>query len=120
MDVFSVLLFSLLASFVFDLKIDFRLQPDYFKVLKLLALIASTFIFYFTVDILKQINLDARDEFAGEHDIKKRALKSIDDIYSSKYKVQQIKINSLLISAILIFAMYFLTDAFHNLLLSSH
>ena len=111
LDVLSVLLFSLLANFIFDLKIDFLASWNINTVLKLLFLSLSTFIFFFAIDRIKQIALDARDEFMAEQDDKKKYAKGIDSRYYDHYQNQKIIINLLLYFSLFFFFCYFFLDA---------
>ncbi len=53
LEAISVLLFSILANFIFGLKIDFKQHINCIFVSQLAVLSISTFIFYFMVDKLK-------------------------------------------------------------------
>jgi len=110
LDVLSILLFSLLANYIFDLKINFKAKIDYIALFKLVALSVSTFVFYFAIDMLKKFAVSANDEFNAETTIAAKATNSIDNRYMTFYKQEKVKINLLLVITVISGCLFFLIE----------
>lgn len=108
LDVISILLFSILANFIFGLDLDFRLSIDWIAVLQLCLLTGSTFCFYFAVDTLKKIAAQAEKEYHKETDLEKKEKNSTDIRYLAYYNKKKSHIHSVFITSAALIILYFI------------
>jgi len=92
LDVVAVLFFSLLASFIFGLKINFEQPVNYLELSRLIVLSIATFLFYLTVDKIKRMEHEAIEEFNNESNIQKKATLSIEMRYEKHLKKESCSI----------------------------
>ncbi len=110
LDVCAVLLFSILANYIFDLKINFHKSVDLVKLFKLISLLTSTLTFYITIDRLKKMSDFSELEYAHERNEEKRANAKIDNIYKGLYKEKKRKINLGLFISLIFTILFFLIE----------
>ncbi len=116
LDVISVLLFSLLANYIFSLKVDFSLPIDYVIVSRLTMIFVASFLFYISIDKLKKIERDAQEEFHSETNLEKKASSSIDDRYESMLRGESIRISLMILISIVLLIAFFFVDPFVDII----
>ncbi|KAB8151630.1 hypothetical protein EZY14_017130 [Kordia sp. TARA_039_SRF] len=110
-DIISILIFSLLGNYLIGLEINFSYKIDFLIIVKIIFLCFSAFSLNRIAVELKKIQSQAEKEYYGYQDLKERATKSIDEIYSSSYKSHKKIINIRLILSIISAIMFFFIDA---------
>jgi hypothetical protein len=109
-DVLSVLLFAILANFIFGLNIDFTAPIDLIVVARLVCLGSGCVLFYSISSRLTEYWAYAMAEFSAEHSVAKRAEMSAEARFDGYVaKVRRGLIARLLSSSALI-AMFFFLD----------
>ncbi|MBE5471740.1 hypothetical protein E3G67_003691 [Mycobacteroides abscessus] len=81
-DVLAILLFSVLANYVFSLPIDFRKPIDIFAVARLLSLAVGSMCMYLVMTQMSEVAEYASEEYLSERSNSRRADKSVDARYS--------------------------------------
>jgi hypothetical protein len=110
-DVISILIFSLLGNYIIGLEVNFSHKIDFSIIIKIILLCFSAFSLNRIAVELKKIQSQAEKEYYGYQDLKERAAKSIDEMYSIAYKSQKKYINTSLILSIISAIMFFFIDA---------
>lgn len=107
LDVISVLLFSMFASFL----VNAEAVPGHLYSLSLwikqLSLLVSSVIFYFTVDRLKGFDAEATREYEADRDVLGRAENSIEQRYFAFYRGEVAGINLRLLASLVFFLAFF-------------
>lgn len=109
-DAISILLFAILANFIFELKIDFRQTVCWTAIIKLIVLIISTFAFYFAVNRLKNLYVEAENDDKNENDMVIKANNPIIKRYEMKYNKEKKKIYCLIALSVLSALLFFLLE----------
>lgn len=120
LDVLSVLLFSLLANYIFSLEIDFQCSINYIKLCKLFTLSIATFLFYITVNNIKKMEDEAIKEFESETNILRKASFPIDERYSNFFKKQKTKILTNISLSLFFIILFFIIEPTVNYFLLSN
>lgn len=108
LDAFSVLLFSLLASFIFELKIDFDQQVDYVIIGKLFCLTSASFIFYITVNRLKKSQLYAEHVVSSENSLEDAKKHDVDKLFKDRYRQDRFVTWGFTLTLLLVIIFFFL------------
>ncbi len=110
LDVLSVLLFSLLANFIFSITVDLSLPVPWVPFAKFVFLSGSCFLFYLTVDRLKQIASYCQDEYAAETSLRAKAERSVDQRYVSYCRPMRNRILARILISIVLALAFFAVD----------
>ena len=110
LEALSVLMFAVLANFIFGLKIDFGQQINWIQVTQLMILASSAFIFYFMVYKLKNLHEEAEKDYNAETDLDKKAENSIEKIYKTNYDETKNSILLMLYTSIILSISFFIVE----------
>ena len=115
LEAISVLLFSILANFIFDLKIDFGQQINWILISKLVILSISTFVFYFMVDKLKNTYSEAEKDYSNEKEPREKATNPVSKRYETKYLKIKNSVSLMIILSVVFSLLFFLIEPFVSL-----
>jgi hypothetical protein len=107
-DVVSVLLFSVLANFIFELHIDLTTSPDWITILRLVLLAAGCIAFYLISSQLTEYWAYATAEYGMEQAVEKRARRSIQDRYDGYVTLAVRRLIVRLVASCILVAAFFL------------
>lgn len=110
LDAVSVLLFAILANFIFSLKIDFRQVISWITIIKLIALSFSAFPFYFAIYKLRNLYEEAENDDRNETDLVIKANNPIIKRYELKYDKEKKKVYLLIGLSVLSVLLFFLLE----------
>ena len=110
LDAISVLMFAILANFVFELKIDFRQTINWIAIIKLISLSISAFSFYFAIYKLRDFYEEAENDDRNETDLVIKANNPIKKRYELKYNKEKSKVHMLIALSILSALLFFLFE----------
>ena len=116
LEAISVLMFAVLANFIFGLKINFNQQINWSQVLQLMVLTNSTFIFYFMVYKLKNLYEEAEKDYLAETNLKKKAGNPIEKRYKANYDKTKKRVLLMLFISIVCSILFFFIEPLLNLL----
>ena len=120
LDALSVLMFAVLANFIFGLKIDFCQQINWIQVTQLIILASSAFIFYFMVYKLKNLHEEAEKDYNAETVLKKKATNSIEMRYKTNYDKTKNRIRLMLYTSIVFSILFFLIEPLCHLFMKMY
>ena len=115
MEAVSVLLFAVMANFIFGLKINFSEQINWIQIVQLVLLTFSAFIFYFLVYKLRNIHEEAEKDYHAETSLSTKAENSIEKRYKLNYDKTKKSIFLMLFISILFSTLFFLIEPIFNL-----
>lgn len=110
LDAISVLMFAILASFIFELKIDFKQAINWMTIIKLISLSVSTFSFYFAMYKLRELYNEAENDDKNETDLMIKANNPIIKRYELKYNKEKSKVYILIVISIVSVLLFFLLE----------
>lgn len=109
-DVLAILLFSVLANYVFSLPIDFRKPVDVFAVLRLLSLSIGSMCMYLVMTQMSEVAEYASEEYLSEHSISRRAEKSVDARYREYIGAVHKRLCCMWVCGLIFSGLFFLLD----------
>lgn len=72
-EVASILLFSILANYLFEVKIEFKSDIDWYRIAKIIFLTIGSFSLYLSVYALRKIEAQSEKNYRHEQDPLRRA-----------------------------------------------
>lgn len=106
-DVCSILLFSLLANYIFSLRVDFSTSIDLVACVRLLILVFGASCLYWSVNIMKQAEESAVREYYAETDFAERTKFSKDDRYAYHLEPDKFRVALGIIGAAIFILLFF-------------
>ena len=119
LNAFSILMFAILANYIFDLKIDFRQSIYWMAIVKLISLFVSTFSLYYAMNKLRDFYEEAENDDRNETDLAIKAKNPIMKRYELKYNKEKLKIYILFALSILSVSLFFLIEPVTSILRES-
>ncbi|GHU14764.1 hypothetical protein FACS1894161_5450 [Spirochaetia bacterium] len=114
LEAISVLMFAVLANFIFGLKIDFGQKINWIQVVQLIVLSISTFRFYFMVYKLKYIYEESEKDYNSEMNLEVKANYPIEKRYKTKYDKEKVRIILMAIISGICALLFFLVEPVTN------
>ena len=109
LEAISVLIFAILANFIFGLKIDFSQDINWISIIQLITLSISAFAFYFVMYKLRDIYDEAEKDDKSETDIDVKAKNPIMSRYKVKYDKEKVRVHLLIGVSIMFTVLFFLS-----------
>jgi formate hydrogenlyase subunit 3/multisubunit Na+/H+ antiporter MnhD subunit len=106
----SVLMFAVLANFIFGLKIDFCQRINWIQVIQLVILTIAVFVLYFMVYLLKNLYEEAVEDDKSEENQETKANFPVEKRYKIKYDSSKKRIYSMIIISVICTLMFFLVE----------
>lgn len=110
LEAISVLMFAILANFIFGLNINFSQDINWISLIKLIALSVSAFTFYFAMYTLRDIYNEAENDDKNETDIVVKANNPIIKRYKVKYDKEKTRVYILIGVSVLFTLLFFLLE----------
>jgi hypothetical protein len=108
MEIFSILLFSILANYLFEVKIDFNADLDWIRIAKIVLLTAGSFFLYLSVYTLREIEEESEKNY--HHEQERKAEISIDTFFSENLIKFKKKITWKIVVALICTCLFFLIE----------
>lgn len=116
LEAISVLMFAVLANYIFGLDIDFSERIDWISLVRLLSLTISSFIFYLTIYRLQDLYAEAEKDDNSETDIEVKAKNPVGKRYKEKFENEKLLILKKMAISIFLIALFFLINPIWELI----